>query len=434
MNNKVKTFLQTKPKIFIHYVFITILTFSLLEIASLMLANFLLEVPFKYQQLAQQRSTRITTIQNKLKNYYKSKDKDMFHPYVSYVGRPNTYQGKIKINEYGMFSIAGYPYPYKKNDNDFVFAVLGGSVASIFANVGEQSLRKYLHHRGFNKNLVLINLAKGGYKQPQQLFHLQYALLSGFEFDAVLNIDGFNDLALAVHNIDRNINPLFPSGFHMGMLSKMRTGHQFDPHTVEQLFNYYSLYSNELRLLSFIHKPPFSYSIFLNLLGELWTARNITKIKQLEYQLADDSQRTMTGEFRGPPFKIEGNKYHSAAKIWQNASKMLYTFCQANQLPYIHILQPNQYVEDSKPLSQYEQQHAFASNHSWGISARKGYQYLISAGNELKKQGVPFYDLTMIFKDVTEDLYTDTCCHFNPKGNNIMARRIAELIMQEIKR
>ncbi len=426
-------FLTMKLKYFFNYSISLIATIVLLEVVCLVFFKSLSGKPFEYNTLEYQRSARIAAILEKIKNYDESQELHMFHPYVGYVARPSIYTGgKTKANEYGVHSAAGYPYPYKKQPNDFVVAVVGGSVAAGFTKFGETFLKKYLHDHGFNKNVVLINLARGGYKQPQPLFYLQYALLSGFEFDAVLNIDGFNDLVLAAKNIDNHINPIFPSGFHTGFLSKMLTSQKFDPHTVEQLSNYYSLYSNELRLLSFIQKPPFKYSVFLNLLGELWTQRNLVRIKQLEFDLANESQRTMTEEFRGPQFKQQGNKYEIVAKIWQQASKMLYAICKANNLVYIHVLQPNQYVKGSKPLSENEKKSAVAPNHPWGIAAREGYSYLVSTGNKLKNQGIPFYDLTMIFKESTEDIYVDVCCHFEHKGNAIMAKKIAEIVMYEV--
>ncbi len=113
-----------------------------------------------------------------------------------------------------MASVSKRNYPYKKKPDEFVVAVLGGSVAEIFANTGEKYINHYMKSLyGINKNIILINLATGGYKQPQQLFHLQYAVLSGFEFDAVLNIDGFNDLVLASVNLDQGVHPVFPSGY-----------------------------------------------------------------------------------------------------------------------------------------------------------------------------------------------------------------------------
>jgi len=423
--------MNTKLKSIFNYGISLILTIVLLEMVCLALFSSLSGKSFEYKKLEHQRFDRIAAILEKINNRDESQETQMFHPYVGYVARPSIYTGgKTKANEYGVRSIAGHPYPYKKQPNDFVFAIVGGSVAAGFTKFGDKIIEKYLHERGFKKNVILINLAKGGYKQPQQLFHLQYALLSGFEFDAVLNIDGFNDLVFAVLNLDNNINPVFPSGFHMGMLSKMRTSQKFSLHTVTQLYDYYSLYSNELRLLALAQKNPFKYSVFLNLLAELWTQSNLVKIKQLEYDLANESQRTMTEEFRGPVFKPKGNRYEVATKIWQQASEMLYAACKANNLTYIHVLQPNQYVKGSKPLSEKEQKIAIDPTNEWGIVAREGYGHLITGGKKLKNRGIPFYDFTTIFKDSTDDIYIDVCCHFGQNGYAIMAKRLAKIVIE----
>jgi lysophospholipase L1-like esterase len=44
--------------------------------------------------------------------------------------------------------------------------------------------------------------------------------------------------------------------------------------------------------------------------------------------------------------------------------------------------------------------------------------------------GVNFFDATMVFSQVEETVYCDDCCHFNPRGNQI----VADYIMQAIKR
>ena len=53
----------------------------------------------------------------------------------------------------------------------------------------------------------------------------------------------------------------------------------------------------------------------------------------------------------------------------------------------------------------------------------------IIRGKRLKKLGVGFYDLTLIFRDETKDIYDDHCCHFNKEGNEIFAREIAKIIV-----
>ena len=42
---------------------------------------------------------------------------------------------------------------------------------------------------------MFVNLALFGYKQPQQLTTLAYLMSIGGQFDLVLNIDGFNEVA-----------------------------------------------------------------------------------------------------------------------------------------------------------------------------------------------------------------------------------------------
>jgi len=417
------------------YSIILIFTIILLEIFSLILFSFLTEEKFEYITLENSRLERIQVIQGKMQGDSESSDLlYSFHPYIGYVGRKDVYPWSEKnppFNEYGMLSVLGYRYPYEKRDSDFVIAVLGGSVAEIFANIGEKYLEKYAN---IDKNIVLISLATGGYKQPQQLFHLQYALLAGFEFDAILNIDGFNDLALAVDNFDNGINPLFPSGYHIGFMSKQKTG--LDKKTVNLLSNYYALYGSELKLLSFVQKIPFRYSVFLNLLSHVWTKNNIQKIKQVEYKLSIDTQKSLTDEFRGPSFDQKRDKFEMVTKIWIESSKILHTIAEAHNLLYIHILQPNQYVEGSKVLSEHEKKVAFnlTPSNKWAITIRENYSYLVSAGEQLKKESILFYDLTMIFKNYTEDIYKDICCHFGERGNEIMAEHIAKILLNEINR
>ena len=65
------------------------------------------------------------------------------------------------------------------NGDDFVIGILGGSVAGSFA---EYSIRNPRHFESLRKviptfrgkNLRIVNLTNGGYKQPQQFFIATY--------------------------------------------------------------------------------------------------------------------------------------------------------------------------------------------------------------------------------------------------------------------
>src|SRR5262249_2775738 len=49
-------------------------------------------------------------------------------------------------------------------------------------------------------------------------------------------------------------------------------------------------------------------------------------------------------------------------------------------------------------------------------------------GAAMRAAGLPFADLTGIFRDHPEPLYVDTCCHLNRAGYELLARRIAATI------
>lgn len=428
-----------KVKQVLQFLFFLAITVVLLEVTSLLLFSRLTGRPFSYAAGSEARLTRIKAINKELGGEGKqSKALYNFHPYTGYVGNPGAFPWGEKypaFNNFGLLSTAHHPYPYKKKKNEYVVAIVGGSVASIFANIAEEQFDGFIRDRlGFKRKVVFVNLATGGYKQPQQLFQLQYALLSGFEIDAVLNIDGFNEIALTKQNMLDDANPIFPSIFHMALMSQMNQASIPDKRLAELFVEYYETYEHEQVLLSFINTSPFRYSVFLNMAGELWTARNRGKIKNIKYKTVTVSSDTVSGVFSGPDVFEGRNSYDIAARVWLEASRMLNAICRENDLLYIHVLQPNQYVEGSKKLTPTEKKIAINPDNEWGKAAREGYGRLIADGEILKQDGIPFYDLTMIYKDIPKDVYFDDCCHMNPYGNLLLARRIAHIFMAEMKR
>ena len=99
----------------------------------------------------------------------------------------------------------------------------------------------------------------------------------------------------------------------------------------------------------------------------------------------------------------------------------------ANDARYVHLLQPNQRVPDSKPMSQAERGIALADN-PYADHARAGYAALIARGAELAPAGVEYHDLTRLFADVEEPLYSDSCCHLSVAGYARVARALCEAL------
>ena len=106
------------------------------------------------------------------------------------------------------------------------------------------------------------------------------------------------------------------------------------------------------------------------------------------------------------------------------------TLAKANNFDYFHFLQPNQYVKNSKKLTEWEQRYTFyyGDDYTYKIAVEYGYPFLLAYGENLIEQNVNFTDLTMIFEQITETAYEDMCCHVNKFGNDIVAKKIAETI------
>ena len=61
--------------------------------------------------------------------------------------------------------------------------------------------------------------ARGGYKEPQQVNALVLLFALGFEPDVVIDIDGFNEVALGNNNQSLGFHPAFPSASHWSHLA-----------------------------------------------------------------------------------------------------------------------------------------------------------------------------------------------------------------------
>ena len=98
--------------------------------------------------------------------------------------------------------------------------------------------------------------------------------------------------------------------------------------------------------------------------------------------------------------------------------------------PSIFFVQPNQYLNGSKPLSPEEKAVAFepGAASTFGPSMER----VRDAVPELRANGVRIFDLTGIFADVKETLYIDDCCHLNQRGNELLAEAMIDILAQHV--
>jgi len=359
-------------------------------------------------------------------------EREVLHPFLGFVFNPELNEledrearGELLISRRGFFMTPAELEP--SVDADLHVGVFGGSVAMLFCFQGRErlvaGLRELPALRG--EEIAVHCRALGGYKQPQQLLTLGYLLALGEELDAVIAIDGFNELALSYFDNYRNrVTPHYPRGW------KERVAEIPDPEARRLTGLAAFLGERRAVLARRFSGAPWRYSVTANLLWRLldrWLARDLVAA-----QLARARHVPAAASYRwqGPfePAAEDREVLAEAVETWRRSSLQMHRLCAANGVPYFHFLQPNQYDPGSKPMSPAEERRAVNPESPYRWPAAEGYPLLRAAGEELRRDGVRFHDLSGLFAEVEEPLYVDDCCHFNRKGNRLLADAVAEAI------
>ncbi len=349
----------------------------------------------------------------------------LLHPYLGFVLAPHD----PRINEFGFYGDG----PLVKRSPDTVnVAIMGGSVALIFSGEGSQPFVKALRQIPSLKGrrVVLIPLAIDGYKQPQQLIALTWLLSLGSEFDILVNLDGFNEVALPfTDNVPAGVSISFPRAWNLYV------SQSFKPETALEVAAIVRLRSQRAFLQRLFGRFPWRYSVFCltlwDQLDQRWnaslTAEDLKLRRMLQSSNADPS---VLGPVE-PGLKEEGI-FRESVQVWRDSSLQMAKLCRANGIAYFHFLQPNQYVAGSKQISGEEKRTAYSEGLPFRTAVERAYPLLRAEGAELRREGVAFFDLTQVFKPERETIYIDDCCHVNQRGNWILAREIARGIAERL--
>lgn len=353
------------------------------------------------------------------------------HPYLGFVRRPRS------ASEAGLpFGVSEYGFPDNetplvvRQPNEIIIAVLGGSLAEEFARHGWDDLREHLQDsesfRGKRPRIVRLGLS--GYKQPQQLLLVNYLLALGAEFDVVVNLDGFNEVALPdVENIPNHVFSAFPRGWHVRVMDTD------DIQVLRKLGNLVAIQdADKARTKSFSH-APWRWSPTASVVWLVLHRRSQDQELHAHHELQTLGDRGEVHAALGPAqsFDSKESLYRHCVTLWKNSSRLLHATCQQRSIRYLHFLQPNQYLPGSKPLmSRGEKAKAFQDEYPGRNAVEHGYPLLQQAGKDLITEGIEFHDLTQLFQETVEATYRDECCHLNETGNAMLAKRIAETLIR----
>jgi hypothetical protein len=149
---------------------------------------------------------------------------ESLHPFLGYVVDPDVellaedpFPG-LTVTPHGFLALDGDSAPRRPGPPPLRVAVFGGSVAYVFTLHGRDGLARGLAAGGVVPpgGIEIVGRALGGWKQPQQLMALAWFLAHGERYDAVVVLDGFNELALSkLENADARLNPFYPRAWRL---------------------------------------------------------------------------------------------------------------------------------------------------------------------------------------------------------------------------
>jgi hypothetical protein len=357
------------------------------------------------------------------------------HPYVGFVldsrfrTTPRRESGGDEALIYG-FELAQPGLFHPPESDQLVVGVIGGSVAFNFARNTAPKLRDRLGTLlGYpTERVVIIDIALPGFKQPQQLMALNYLLSLGIHLDVLVNMDGYNEIALPpLENLPHGVDASYPRRWHLRVAD-------LDAESRLTMAELGLASRSRLELAQRFDRWPMRSSFIAGLVWSMLDGRLEREITRLESELAAakvGDERSYSAA--GPARTYDSNQemLQDLTAIWGRASRLMHGVCEASGILYIHILQPNQYLPGSKAMGSEELAAAYLPRSLYGAMVKRGYPLMIEEGKALRGEGVRFLDLTMLYAEIEDPVYVDTCCHINELGETMIADALIEVIVAE---
>ena len=333
----------------------------------------------------------------------------------------------LESNNYGFFS--QFDFPYRPTDkSEFIVGVFGGSLAHWFAVQGAERLSQELSKLAVlnGRKITILNFAAGGYKQPQQLFILNYFLSLGQKFDLVINLDGFNEIALSEKNEQAGVQGIMPSVQHIGPLAALFDKSFTESRYIQALSKLLSDKEKSKKFANYSQQSKLAceYLIYDTLSTYYKNSYQANQLEIDKFIAAAPSDSILWLQPAKEQNNFENYK-QGLIENWKRSSILMQQVLSARHIPYLHVLQPNQYIS-AKVFSSEEQVLALGPGSPYDVEhIRSGLRALALAGEALKAAGVHFLDSTSVFDQISQVTFSDNCCHLNQYGNELLAAKVA---------
>jgi len=319
------------------------------------------------------------------------------------------------INNAGFRSPVDYPYAAKPGE--MVVGIFGGSVSESLCSRQRKrladGLRETAASRGYDSVRVLC-FAIVGHREPQALFAFErYA----DTVDLAVFVEGFNEVVFW-HE------PGYPADFPNVALWRPFAKAP-SPREVALAGRLDALAGERRRLVEMFDAPVVRSSAAAHLAWSVAAARLDRQRAALEVEAAEVARAARTG--RDPAGFDEDRARARYVAGFDGTMRDVAAIGRRRRIPVLHVLQPNQYVDGSKPFTD-EEQSRFRGNAAIHGFVEKGWPQLRTNWAAASADGLDAVDLTEVFAGTTVTVYGDDCCHLNDVGNRLLAERVIDEI------
>ena len=357
------------------------------------------------------------------------------HPYLGFSGPYNLTSTTWATNNLGFPQKTDLQVPFATGAKDLAVFVFGGSVASnlVVPPQGGTALREAVQRKLPGRNVIVYSMAQGSGKQPQQAIALTLLLAIGQHVDVVVNLDGFNDLALGYANHSQGVHPVFPSMSIMWGIAntlasdgKMTVDFYRTAADILEAKNQIARRSegannSRFGLKYLYHKAIISFYTRQRVRAE---ADYVSGIRSAPEDL--DRAKHLLGI--DMPIDPNADAMEIAFRIWLQSSDTMAAISGAAGAKYVHVLQPNQYFTEKK-FSPEEAAIALSlpKSNLMRDGAERGYSLVKERAGLIASRGI-ISGLT-IFDNETTSMYVDNCCHYTRAGEDLLANFVADQVV-----
>lgn len=369
---------------------------------------------------------------------------ERLHPFFGYVMKQGAFTKKefgLKVNSQGFLSIYDYPF-IKQKENQYIIGIFGGSVAHNFVNDEyvtkgfSEKLKKFPEFA--NREIIVLSFASGGYKQPQQLLILNYFLALGQKFDMIINIDGFNEVALSNLNNKAQVELGMPSVQHIQPL----TGLANNSLSSEVMSSIIKITETKKQLGETINKLDscklaLCYtitSLHLKQLVESYQKQVIGYDQKVKNSNMKDDKNNIVYIPKAKSVLDDAKAIEKMVATWSESSLMMKQLSAKRKIQYFHFIQPNQYYLTKRVFTEEEKRLYLNPNSPYSDAVKRGYPLLLSKAEDLRKLQLNIFSATNVLDDAKETVYQDACCHYNEIGDDLLGSYISNSIIQELRK